>query len=356
MKQLTTIEGRKHMKPIKREGSPFWWYDFMVNGKRHRGSTKRFISDKEAAQRYIAELYRKKLNQSQFGEKPEIALQEAFEKSIRTVGISTQPVYRAMARKWTGTTRRKAGLWHLDPEMLLSEIQAWHLEEHREERLDEGMKPNSINLEVSFLRTAVKGLKNQYNVPLDLDFPMLKRFVRRRYLSETEETIVLDRLALDSPDARDARDLAIFLMDTGVRVGEGLNARWADLDVNHGVYEVYRSKTKSMSLVPLSPRTVDVLRRRHNQIRPFQEMDRPIRLLRKVLHEVCDADEQVVEQRGAAVIHSLRDTYASRRLKDGMTLAELAKLLGHTHESMSAKYGHLENNHVVEKAWKMAGW
>lgn len=344
------------MKPVKREGSPFWWYDFVVNGKRYRGSTKRYISDKDSAQRYIAELYSRKLNQSQFGEKPEITLQDAFEKIIKSVGVNTQPVYHSMARKWTGTTFRKDGRWHLEPDMLLSELQAWHLEDHREERLDEGMKPNSINLEVSFMRSVVKGLKNQYNVPLDLDFPMLKRFVRRRYLSDSEESMIMDRLSLETPEATHARDLAIFLMDTGVRVGEGLNSRWADLDLNRGVFEVYRSKTKSMSLVPLSPRTIEVLHRRHNQIRPFVDMDRPIRLLRRVIHDVCDADVKVVEQRGSAVIHSLRDTYASRRLRDGMTLAELAKLLGHTHESMSAKYGHLENNHVVEKARKMAGW
>jgi site-specific recombinase XerD len=82
-------------------------------------------------------------------------------------------------------------------------------------------------------------------------------------------------------------------------------------------------------------------------------MSRSIRLLRKTISEVCNTDQRIVEQRGAATIHTLRDTYASRLVQQGLSLHELAKLLGHTTAAMSSKYGHLEGNDVADKALRI---
>lgn len=138
-----------------------------------------------------------------------------------------------------------------------------------------------------------------------------------------------------------------------MRVSEALNARWHDLNLSDGLFEVYRIKTDSLSTVPLTDRVIDMLRRKDNQPEPFMEMTRSIKLLRKALDETCNNDPRLIAQRGRATIHTLRDTFASNLVRKGLSLHELAKLLGHTTAAMSAKYAHLESQDVAEKARRM---
>lgn len=345
------------MRLFKRENSPFWWYEFTANGVRFRESTKRVFTDKENAFKVMAMEYTKAMDRYQFGDKPDITLADAFERHKRPMEGSTRKLYDCLGSKWCGTdgfAQRKA--WHLEPDLKLAEIRQYHLDEHRLERQEDGLKPNSINLESSILRAVLNGCKGSYNVPTDLDFKKLKGFMKSRYLSDNEERDVMQALSESKPDYQDAKDFYTFLLDTGARFSEAMNARWADLDLTSGNFEVYRIKTKTLSMVPLSPRTITMLKRRGNHKAPFENMVKPVQVLRKVLHEICDQDEKLIKQRGTATPHSLRDTYASRRMRDGMTLHELSKLLGHSTQAMSAKYGHLESADVVAKVRRLAGW
>lgn len=84
--------------------------------------------------------------------------------------------------------------------------------------------------------------------------------------------------------------------------------------------------------------------------KPFEAMSRAIKLLRRVVDEVCNADEVLNSQRGRATIHSLRDTYASRLVQRNLSLHKVAKLLGHTTPTMTRKYAHLVPEDVAEEA------
>lgn len=343
------------MKLFERPNSPFWWYEFTINGKRERESTKRLISDRESAERFMVEQYVKAMDRKQFKTKPDTTLNEAFTLASRHLQENTRKLYECVQRKWTGTGDfAKRDLWSLSADFILSDLEQYHLDEHRLERQEEGMKPNSINTEVSILRAVINANKSRYTIPTDLDFKKLKGFVKSRYLSDDEIRQVYEALSVQSPAYLKARDLFVFLIETGTRIGEALNARWADIDLNSGQFEVYRIKTKSLSVVPLMPRTIEVLKRHHNQPQPFNDMTRAVSLLRKAIHEVCDTNPKVIQQRGSATIHSLRDTYASRLVQSGMNLHELSKLLGHTSVAMSSKYGHLEHTAVMDKARKVA--
>ncbi len=345
------------MRLFKREGSPFWWYEFTTNGERTRESTKRIFADKDAAYQVMATEYTKAMDRQQFGRKPDITLSDAFSRHKKPMQGSTLGLYNCFHSKWCGEAKfEKRKLWHLDGSMHLADIRQYHLDEHRLERQADGLKPNSINLEGSVLRAVLNASKGTYNVPVGLEFKKLKGFTKSRYLSDQEELAVSDALSVPDPEYQDAKDFYTFLLDTGARFSEAMNARWADLDLTNGNFEIFRIKTQTLSMVPLSPRTITMLKRRGNKKTPFEDMGRPVQVLRRVLHEVCDQDPRLIQQRGSATPHSLRDTYASRRMRDGMTLHELSKLLGHTTIAMSAKYGHLESADVVAKVKRLAGW
>jgi site-specific recombinase XerD len=49
-------------------------------------------------------------------------------------------------------------------------------------------------------------------------------------------------------------------------------------------------------------------------------------------------------------LHTLRHTTASRLVQSGMSLYEVANILGHTNISTTIKYSHLANDQVTQKA------
>jgi integrase len=336
------------MHLYKRAGSPFWWYDFTVKGTRYRDSTKRHLANREEALQVMADKYRQTMDHQQFGRKPEITLEDAFDRTLKTVEGNTKTSYELAKRKWCGPGR----WWSLPKGILLSELTDHHLEDHRQERQSEGLRPNSINVELRVLLRVNNLLAKRYAANQDLDIKLVRGFVKTRFLTEHEEELILKTLKEKSGSSSydKAHDLFLFLVDTGTRFGEALNARWVDLNLPKKRFEVWRQKTKKVSIVPMSQRVADMLTRRSNQKSPFEETSRAVRLLRKVIDEQCNQDARLVAQRGKATIHSLRDTYASRMVSNGLTLHELAKLLGHSSVAMSAKYGHLEGDDVATKA------
>jgi len=60
-----------------------------------------------------------------------------------------------------------------------------------------------------------------------------------------------------------------------------------------------------------------------------------------------------VERYGKATIHSLRDTFASRLVSQGISLYDLQMLLGHASPTMTQKYAHLSVQDSAKRAVKV---
>jgi integrase len=167
---------------------------------------------------------------------------------------------------------------------------------------------------------------------MDLTFPMRKPFEKTRFLTYEEEAAILSELDQHrgSPAYDKARDLFVFLIDTGVKFSEALNMAWPEIDLTRGTMEVYRSKGHNLSMVPISDRVREVLVRNQDQSAPFEGMDRALKHLRRLVSKHYNGNPKVNAQRGKATFHSLRDTYASRLATKGMSLHKVSKLLGHT--------------------------
>lgn len=343
------------MRLYKRERSPYWWAEMTVDGKAHRFSTKRPISDKKGAQRFMADEYARLSNAAQFGAKPEITLEEAMALTIRTVKGATKESYTLARNRMLGLGYYEGlGRFTLDGAKKLHNLRQQDIDDLVEARLAEGLAANTVILEVDFLKRVNNHAKRRYMVNADLEWRKPKKFKKTRWLTDQEEEVILARLlAKDKPDHIKAHDLFVFLVDTGVRISEALSARWADINMTSLCIEVYRPKTDILSVVPISDRLAAVLKRLHNQERPFMDMTNAVYILRRIIHEECDKDENIVKTRGAATIHTLRDTFASRMVKRGMSLHKVSKLLGHTSTAMTAKYAQLEAQDVVAEARKL---
>lgn len=341
------------MRLYKREGSSVWWFDYYADGERIRESTKREL--KSEAQAVMVERYKSYLDNQQFGTKPEITVSDAFDRVIASAHGKTKVSYELCKRKWLGEGQF-ADRWHLPEGMLLSALDDGDLEDHITARQSEGLKPNSINIEIRVMKVVYNAAKRRYRTSDDLRFVLVKGFVKTRFLTTDEQHAVEAILgASEGPSYVKAMSLYLFLKGTGVRLSEALNIRWGDIDLDRGLMEVYRLKTDSLSTVPLTRGVIDLLSKMRNQPMPFENMSRAIRILRGAIDRACNTDDRVIRQRGRATIHTLRDTFASTLVKNGMSLHELAKLLGHTTAAMSAKYAHLEGSDVAEKARRLMG-
>lgn len=334
------------MKLFKRPNSPYWWYQFTVSGKRYRGSTKHLLKDKTGANAFVVQEYQVMLGQGLHGTKQPITLSAAFEHTFSEVSGQTERLYRSAY---------KTLAQHFGAHRNIHEITEAQIDTFAQRLRKEGKKDNTIKGYLKALIRTNKAVAKTYRTNADLSIPKgLKTFVKTRYLSEIEEQGVLD-LLWTGPTVTDRKshDLAVVLLDTGMRLMEGVNLSWADINMTRRDIEVYRTKTRTLSVVPISNRAYEVLQRNHNQKAPFESMEFAIKHLRKVIHEVCNTNQTVVEQRGTATIHSLRDTFASRLVQRGMHLNELAKLLGHSTTAMTEKYAQLEQTGVVEKARRL---
>lgn len=237
----------------------------------------------------------------------------------------------------------------------MHEISETKVSQYVSMRRADSKRDNTIRGDLKALLRASKAVSRSHRTNPDLHMPKgLQGFTKSRYLSDDEEHLILRELkSLRTITGEKAHDLAIVLLDTGMRLMEAVNLSWADIDLSRQEIEVYRTKTKTLSIVPINDRAYEVFKRLHNQEAPFLNMEEAIKVLRKTIRDCCNSNERTVEQRGRATAHSLRDTFASRLVQRGMHLNELAKLLGHTTTAMSEKYSNLEHSGVVDKARKL---
>lgn len=166
-----------------------------------------------------------------------------------------------------------------------------------------------------------------------------ERAGRIRFLEFEEE----DRLfAAIKKRSEDCYRLAVFLVDTGCRLGEAIGLIWNDIQdtrVSFWITKSGRSRT-----IPLTARAKDATRwpqeRGQRPKGPFAMLTQP--QFRAVWNEAKDevglgTDVQVVP-------HILRHTCASRLVQGGIDIRRVQMWLGHQTLQMTMRYAHLATN------------
>jgi site-specific recombinase XerD len=145
------------------------------------------------------------------------------------------------------------------------------------------------------------------------------------------------------------KDLYLFAVMTGLRLGEILNLQWNSIDMERRLIMLLNSahfstKSGKCHAIPMNDAVYEILSRRfliriasdyvfHRKGRQLQES--------YVSHKF----KKYIRQLGLnEKLHfrSLRHTFASWLVQDGVSLYEVQKLLGHSNISVTQFYGHLQ--------------
>ena len=168
---------------------------------------------------------------------------------------------------------------------------------------------------------------------------------RQRYLMP-RELVALSQALAELPDQQAANIIRLMLL-TGCRRGEALAARWADFDLDAGVWTKPGATTKQKTVhrVPLSAAALQLLNgieRAGEWVFPGRygvghrvEVKAHWRAVCRAAGLVDDAGEKTVR------LHDLRHTYASVLASAGLSLPVIGALLGHTQPATTARYAHL---------------
>ena len=184
---------------------------------------------------------------------------------------------------------------------------------------------------------------------------------RHRYLTGAELAGLTKALA-EHPDQQAANIIRLLLL-TGARRGEVQAARWADFDLEAGVWTKPGATTKQKTehRVPLSAPARQLLAELRAKADKGAEYVFPGRggkghrseiktdwralclaagiVTRETVRDARGREKMVVAP--SARIHDLRHTYASVLASAGLSLPVIGALLGHTQPQTTARYSHL---------------
>jgi integrase/recombinase XerD len=136
----------------------------------------------------------------------------------------------------------------------------------------------------------------------------------------------------------------------GLRIGEVVRLRVADIDSGRGVLQIRQGKGRKDRQVPLSPQLLQELRAYWRQQRPKDWLFPSARshghqnisaLGRRVTRAV-----RALGFRKRVSLHTLRHSYATHLLEAGVDVVTLQHLLGHNDLATTARYLHVSTLHL----------
>lgn len=177
---------------------------------------------------------------------------------------------------------------------------------------------------------------------------------RVRFLTDDERAALLNACR---PHA-DLYLAVVLSLTTGARQAEVMGLRWWQIDFARQVITLEATKNGDRRALPLVGQALDLLRER-GRVRTLGD-DRIFPPTKRAKKADCldlrQPWEKALKEAGIADFHwhDLRHTAASYLAMSGVSLVEIAKVLGHRTLAMVARYSHLSDGHIVATGQKLA--
>jgi len=172
------------------------------------------------------------------------------------------------------------------------------------------------------------------------------------YLGDDDLEKLLKVLKEDTARYRTVRMIALFLLSTGARLNEALQAKWKDVDRDNKVWRIpaITSKSKKVRSVHLNSSAIEVLGRLDTEDEfEWLFVNLKTRKPYTTIHKVWErlrAEAGLPHLR----IHDLRHQYASFLVNSGSTLYEVQQILGRGDPTITQHYAHLSSRALHDAA------
>lgn len=171
-----------------------------------------------------------------------------------------------------------------------------------------------------------------------------------RYLSDDEVKRLVEVLTTDL--AYGASYLLLYLLSTGARLNEAMQAKWDQVDLEKGVWRIpaTNSKSKKTRSVPLNESAIWVLgqlwtKGKHEYLFVNEATKKPWVTITRAWYRLR-AKAGIENLR----VHDLRHSFASFLVNGGRSLYEVQQILGHSDPKVTMRYAHLSTKALQDAA------
>lgn len=182
-----------------------------------------------------------------------------------------------------------------------------------------------------------------------IKLPSIKKEVRLPVVLSKEECI---KLFGAYPDLK-KRLMLMFMYSAGLRAAELTNLKLCDVDWNRMLIHIKRAKGNKDRYVPLAHYLLLDIKKYLEKERPVKFMFCTVRSGKLSTSRVRDIMRAAVKKAGilkdGVCLHTLRHSYATHLLEDGLDIVSIKDLLGHAYIEATMVYLHVARCERVNK-------
>ncbi len=310
-----------------------WWMSFTYQGRQVRRATG--TADRRLAEAILSQIKVKLVEGRYFDLREET--HRTFD-DLMDRFLAEHVVKKASARSYRGWVKNLRAFFG---PYTLAEISPKLIVQYKNTRYAEGRAPATINRELAAMKKAFNLAIREWEWCRENP---VRRVAMEQEANQRDRWLTLHeqrRLVKTCPVW--LREIVVFALYTGMRMGEILTLEWQQVDLFRRTVTVLRSKNRERRTIPLNETTRTLLKRKanrrsrqtelvfHTQTHTPIESGHLRRAFRAALTRATIVDFH---------FHDLRHTFATRLVQGGVDLYKVQRLLGHKSPAMTQRYAH----------------
>jgi len=309
-----------------------WWMSFSCNGQHYRQSTE---TENDKLAKRIYDKVKGQVAEGKWFERlpgEDKTFREMMEKYLDEYASK-----KTSAKSFNGYAKKPISLLG---DYALLDITPKVINQYKTKRRNERLGPASINRELATMKKAFNLAIREWEWVKDNPVSKVsmeeENNARDRWLSEEEEM----RLMEVCPAW--LRELVVFALNTGMRIGEIISLEWRGVDLFRKTVTVFKSKNKELRTIPVNQTAFEILKNR-SKVKSISGLVFHSPSHTKLLVPSIDhAFKKALRRVGVEDFrfHDLRHTFATRLVQSGKDLYKVQRLLGHKSPVMSQRYAH----------------
>jgi len=298
----------------------------------------------------------------------ELAKKKQREKDLLTFKSYFEKTYLPQAKidKVEKSWKREQSLFKLwvNPvigDKPLKDIVPFHIEKIKKDMIDKGRAPRSVNYAIALIRQVFNSAK--FNGKFQGESPIIgvKKLKfdnkRVRFLTHTEADTLMEKLKTKDESLY---AMAMISLHCGLRGKEIFSLTTNDINHIDGTILVRDPKNTKNRYVFMTEEIKQICLKFNDKDgealifpkRNGEKRKETPKLFRKIISDL-GFNSGITDRRKKVVFHTLRHTFASWLVQNGVDLYTVQKLMGHSTIAMTERYAHLAQDNLKSAVKKL---